>query len=68
MGRKRKYISQFKAKAAFEAAKGDKIISQIASEYGLHLFVHPFRYVCCLHPSPMLLRKRLVVVQIVYVP
>jgi len=36
MGRKRKYTSQFKAKVAFEAAKGDKTISQIASVYGLH--------------------------------
>ena len=35
-GRKRKYTSQFKAKEAFKAAKGDKTISQIASEYGLH--------------------------------
>jgi len=29
--------SQFKTKVAFEAAKTDKIISQIASEHGLHL-------------------------------
>ena len=36
MGRKRKYTSQFKAKVAFKVAKGDKTISQIASEYGLH--------------------------------
>ena len=36
MGRKKKYTSQFKAKVAFEAAKADKTISQIASEYGLH--------------------------------
>ena len=36
MGRNRKYTSQFKAKVAFEAAKGDKTISQIASEYGIH--------------------------------
>jgi len=36
MGRKRKYTSQFKAKVASEAAKGDKTISQIASVYGLH--------------------------------
>ena len=36
MGRKRKYTSQFRAKVAFEAAKGDKTISQIASEYGIH--------------------------------
>jgi len=33
---KRKYTSQFKAKVAFEATKGDKTISQIASEYGFH--------------------------------
>ncbi|MCD6591310.1 MAG: transposase [Candidatus Aenigmarchaeota archaeon] len=36
MGRKRKYTAQFKAKVAFEEAKGDKTISQIASEYGIH--------------------------------
>ena len=36
MRRRRKYTSQFKAKVAFEAAKGDKTISQIAAEYGLH--------------------------------
>jgi len=36
MGRKRKRTSQFKTKVAFEAAKGDKTISQIASVYGLH--------------------------------
>ncbi len=31
---KRKYTSEFKAKVALEAAKADKTISQIASEYG----------------------------------
>ena len=36
MGRKRKYTAQFKAKVAFEAAKGDETISQIASRYGVH--------------------------------
>ena len=36
MGRNKKYTPQFKAKVAFEAAKGDKTISQIASEYGIH--------------------------------
>ncbi|MCD6254275.1 MAG: hypothetical protein J7J80_07730 [Thermotogae bacterium] len=36
MGRKRKRTSQFKTKVAFEAAKADKTISRIASEYGLH--------------------------------
>ena len=36
MGRKAKYTAQFKARVAFEAAKGDKTISQIASEYGVH--------------------------------
>ena len=35
IGRKKRYMSQFKAKVAFEAAKADKTISQIASEYGL---------------------------------
>ena len=28
--------SKFKAKVAFEAAKGEKTISQLASEYGVH--------------------------------
>ncbi len=37
MGRKRKkYTAQFKAKVAFEAAKGDRNITEIASEYGIH--------------------------------
>ena len=36
MGRKRKYAAQFKAKVAFETAKGDKTTAQIASKYGLH--------------------------------
>jgi len=36
VGRNKKYTPQFKAKVAFEAAKGDKTISQIASEYGIH--------------------------------
>ena len=36
MGRRPKYTAQFKAKVAFEAAKGDRSISEIASEYGVH--------------------------------
>ena len=36
MGRRKRYTAQFKAKVAFEAAKGDKSISEIASEYGVH--------------------------------
>ena len=37
MGRKtKKYTAQFKAKVAFEAAKGDRNITEIASEYGIH--------------------------------
>jgi len=36
MARKKKYTSQFKAMVAFEAAKGEKSINQIASEYGVH--------------------------------
>jgi len=30
------YDGAFKAKVAFEAAKGEKTIAQIASEYGVH--------------------------------
>ena len=33
---KRKYTAQFKAKVAFEAAKGERTIGEIASEYGVH--------------------------------
>ncbi|MCD6450108.1 MAG: transposase [Thermotogaceae bacterium] len=47
MGRKRKYTSEFKAKVAFKAAKADKTISQIASEYGLH----PLLYFLIMLPS-----------------
>jgi len=36
MGRRSKYQAQFKARVAFEAAKGDRSISEIASEYGIH--------------------------------
>ena len=36
MGRNRKYSPKFKAEVALEAIKGDKTISQIASEYGIH--------------------------------
>ena len=35
MGKKR-YSSEFKARVAFEAAKGKGTISEIASEYGIH--------------------------------
>jgi len=34
--RKKKYTAQFKAKVAFEAARGDRNITEIASEYGIH--------------------------------
>jgi transposase-like protein len=36
MVRRSKYTAQFKAKVALEAVKGDKTISEIASEYGIH--------------------------------
>jgi len=36
MGRKRQYSPKFKVEVALEAIKGDKTISQIASEYGIH--------------------------------
>ena len=36
MGKRNKYTAQFKARVAFEAAKGDKSINEIASEYGIH--------------------------------
>ena len=36
MGRKAKYTAQFKARVAFEAAKGDRSINEIAAEYGVH--------------------------------
>jgi len=36
MGRRSKYTAQFKAKVAFEAAKGDRSINEIAAEYGIH--------------------------------
>ena len=32
----KKYTAKFKASVALEAIKGDKTISQIASEYGIH--------------------------------
>ena len=34
--KRRNHTAQFKAKVAFEAAKGDKTIAQLASEYGVH--------------------------------
>jgi transposase-like protein len=34
--KRRNHTPQFKAKVAFEAAKGDKTIAQLASEYGVH--------------------------------
>jgi len=33
MGRKSKYTAQFKARVAFEAARGDRSINEIAAEY-----------------------------------
>ena len=36
MTRRRKYTAKFKAKVALEVSKGEKTISQIASECGIH--------------------------------
>ncbi|OMH39821.1 transposase [Desulfurobacterium indicum] len=36
MGKRKNYSPEFKAKVAIEAIKGEKIISQIASEFGIH--------------------------------
>lgn len=33
---KKRYSAEFKAKVAFEAIKGEKTISQLSSEYGIH--------------------------------
>lgn len=33
---KKKHDSKFKARVAFESAKGEKTIAEIASEYGVH--------------------------------
>jgi transposase len=33
---KKRYSGEFKAKVAFEAIKGEKTISQLSSEYGIH--------------------------------
>lgn len=33
---KKRYSAEFKAKVAFEAIRGEKTISQLASEYGIH--------------------------------
>ena len=33
---KKRYSPEFKAKLAFEAIKGEKTISQLSSEYGVH--------------------------------
>jgi len=35
-GMRKTYDAAFKAKVAFEAAKGEKTIAQIAGEYGVH--------------------------------
>ena len=35
-GMRKTYDAAFKAKVAFEAAKGEKTIAQIASEFGVH--------------------------------
>ena len=35
-GMRKTYDAAFKARVAFEAAKGEKTIAQIASEYGVH--------------------------------
>ena len=34
---KKKFESKFKAKVAFEAAKGEKTLAQISSLYGIHV-------------------------------
>jgi len=36
MGKRKNYSPEFKAKVAIEAIKGEKTISQIASEFGVH--------------------------------
>ena len=36
MSKRKQYDSQFKAKVALEAAKNQKTMAQIASEYGIH--------------------------------
>ncbi len=36
MGKRKSYLPEFKAKVAIEAIKGEKTISQIASEFGVH--------------------------------
>jgi len=36
MGRRRKFNSQFKAKVALAAIQGDKTMSELSSEYGVH--------------------------------
>jgi transposase len=33
---KKRYSPEFKARVAFEAIRGEKTISQLASEYGIH--------------------------------
>jgi transposase len=39
MGKRKSYSPQFKAKVAIEAIKGEKTISQIASEFNIHPFL-----------------------------
>ena len=36
MGKRKSYLPEFKAKVALEAIKGEKTVSQIASEFGVH--------------------------------
>jgi len=36
MGKRKSYSPEFKAKVTIEAIKGEKTISQIASEFGVH--------------------------------
>ena len=36
MGKRKSYSPEFKAKVAIEAIKGEKTISQIASDFGVH--------------------------------
>jgi transposase-like protein len=42
MSNKRKqYNPQFKAKVALDAVRGEKTVSELASQYSLHPRVHP---------------------------
>ena len=48
MGKQRRqYTADFKFQVALEAARGTKAVSQIASEYGVHLFGANYTYTPC---------------------